>query len=429
MNYRRFGRTELQVSEIALGALEIGAKYGIGEECGDVPSEDEANALMKAALDAGITLFDTAGVYGLSEARIGKFLKGITADRPVLTSKLSCSRTDDGQILDYAAERPYPTVNACVDHMVERTLRNLGVDVLDVMQFHGVRDDGMFEDMTDALKAHVKAGRIRFIGASCAGSSIPRLVEAGGFSTVQVCYNALEQEERNRALKLAEEHDLGVLIRTPLALGVLADKVDRLDEERRQRFSPFLDELRSRLPKGMTVPEAALRFVVSSPAVSAALCGTRRAPCCLGSVACVEVTPDVCENDLGGTVLTTPGDVFNPLEPLWGFPCSFTVCNLDPLTDVIGGCCVNSTTTAPARPTVKVLLTLRRRFDAEHDAQATGDELGGEVHQDWRSRWLAARDHRQVADVYCSSGCPPERVPPLLPRAAPSLMWLIRPQH
>ena len=83
------------------------------------------------------------------------------------------------------------------------------------------------------------------------------------------------------------------------------------------------------------------------------ICGTddwctRRAPCCLGSVACVEVTPDVCENDLGGTVLTTPDDVFNPLEPLWGFPCSFTVCNLDPLTDVIGGCCVNSTTTGMA---------------------------------------------------------------------------------
>ena len=75
---------------------------------------------------------------------------------------------------------------------------------------------------------------------------------------------------------------------------------------------------------------------------------TRRAPCCLGSVACVEVAPDVCTNDLDGTVLTLPDNVFNPDEPLWGYPCTFTVCDLDPTVDVIGGCCLNNNATGLA---------------------------------------------------------------------------------
>ena len=276
MNTRRFGNTELEVSEVALGALEIGAKYGIGEECGEVPSGEEAQRLLRAAWDAGITLFDTAGAYGLSEQRIGEFLKTI-GERPVLTTKLSVRTSDDGELTDYATELPFDSVRTCVDHQVMRSLKNLGVDTVDVMQFHGPPDDdGIFHEMIAALQAHVDAGRIRFIGASCVGKHIPRLIEAGCFSTVQLCYNALEHDERTDGFALAEEHDLGLLIRCPLALGVLADKVERLDADRRARFEPFLDEFRSRLPKGMTVPEAALRFVLSSSAVTAVLVGTRR---------------------------------------------------------------------------------------------------------------------------------------------------------
>jgi len=275
MNYRRFGKTGLEVSEVALGALEVGAAYGIGEECGQVPSEPEALALFQAAVDAGITLFDTAGAYGHSEARIGRFLK-TTGERLVVTTKLNVSKGDDGQWLDYATERPYASIKACVDHQVEKSLRNLGVDAIDAVQLHGVPEREAFDEMTDALKANVEAGKIRFLGASCNAEQIPMLIEAGGYSTVQLAYNMLDQTERKKGLELAKEHGLGVLTRIPLALGVLADKVERLDAERRARFAPFLDDLRGRLPEGMTVPEAALRFVLSSPAVSACIPGTRR---------------------------------------------------------------------------------------------------------------------------------------------------------
>jgi len=275
MEQRRFGKTELQVSEVALGALEMGAKYGIGEECGDVPAEAEAHELLRGALECGVTLFDTAGIYGLSEYRIGSFLKG-GAERPVLTTKLNVRKGDDGQWLDYATEYPFPTVSECVDHQVKRSLHNLGVEAVDVMQLHGLPPEDAFDEVTEALQRHVEAGRIRFLGASCGGAQVPKLVEAGCYSTLQLQYNMLAQGERHDGLKLAQEHDLGVIIRIPLALGVLADKVERLDATRRARFTPFLDELRSRLPAGMTAPEAALRFILSHPAIAAPLVGTRR---------------------------------------------------------------------------------------------------------------------------------------------------------
>lgn len=276
MNERRLGRTELKVSELGLGALEIGAAYGIGEECGEVPGEEEAVALLRCAMESGVTLFDTAGVYGLSEYRIGRFL-ATTDWRPVLTSKLMVRRGEEGQWLDYATERPYESIGSCVDHQVQRTLRNLGVDTLDVMQLHGYpADDGdLLEGMIDALKAHVGAGRIRFLGASCTGQQVPDMVERGCFATVQLCYNLFDQSERERGLKLAADHDLGVLLRSPMALGVVADKRQRMEEARRRPFDAFLGELHSRLPEGMSVPEAALRFVLSQPAVSSALVGTR----------------------------------------------------------------------------------------------------------------------------------------------------------
>jgi aryl-alcohol dehydrogenase-like predicted oxidoreductase len=261
---------------VALGALEIGAKYGIGEECGEVPGEEEAQELLRAAWEAGITLFDTAGIYGLSEQRIGRLLRTIEG-RPVVTTKLAVRVSEGGEFQDYATERPFDSVRACVDHQVERSLENLGLDAIDVMQLHGLPgDEDVFGEMVEVLKDHVGAGRIQFLGASCGGTQVPRLIEAGCFSTVQFSYNALEQSERKGGFDLAEAHDLGVLIRSPLALGVLADKVERLDAERRARFEPNLDEFRSRLPDGMTVPEGALRFILSSPAVTSVLTGTRR---------------------------------------------------------------------------------------------------------------------------------------------------------
>jgi len=274
VNYRRFGKTELLVSEVGLGAL--GAAYGIGQESGVVPSEQEAMEVFRAAVKAGITLFDTAGAYGLSERRIGKFLRA-TGSKLVITTKLAVRPSGDGRWLDYATERAFPTVRACVDHQVEKSLRNLGVEAIDVEQLHGVPDGAVFDELTEALEANVAAGKIRFLGASCGGADVPRLIEAGCYSTVQLCYSMLDQTERSTGLRLAKEHDLGVLVRTPLALGVLADKLERLDGERRARFGPFLDELRSRLPEGMSVPEAALRFVLSSPEVSSVIPGSKRA--------------------------------------------------------------------------------------------------------------------------------------------------------
>lgn len=281
MKLRRFGKTELRVSEVGLGALEMGAQYGLGEDAARVPSEDEAIALLRDALDAGVTLFDTAGVYGLSEARIGKFLRAERpATRPVLTSKLMVTPgegAEAGKWIDYATRHPFPTVKACVDHQVRRCLHNLGVEALDVMQLHGVPEaDEPLAAMTEALTEHVRAGRIRFLGASCGGGQIDRLLKAGDYRTVQLAYNLLDQGERKKGLELARRHDLGVLIRIPLALGVLAGRTEHLSPERRQRFEPFLEDLRGRLPRGMSVPEAALRFLLTSPEISSVLVGTRR---------------------------------------------------------------------------------------------------------------------------------------------------------
>ena len=275
MQFRRLGGTDLQVSAIGLGALEIGAKYGIGEECGEIPDEEAALDMMRTAVDAGITLFDTAGNYGISEYRIGRFLA--RAEAPlIITTKLNILEGEAGQWLDYATQRPFPSIAACIDHQVRRSLANLGVEAIDVMQWHGLPAEEVFDEATEALQKHVEAGRIRFLGASCGGSQIPRLMKAGAYSSVQLSANMLDQRERNEGFALAKEHDLGVLIRSPLALGVLAGRIDRLDEQRRSRFEPFLSELAQRLPEGMSVPEAASKFLLAHDSVTSVLCGTRR---------------------------------------------------------------------------------------------------------------------------------------------------------
>ncbi len=276
MNQRRLGRTGLKVSEVGLGALELGAMYGIGEDAGQVPDEAEAIGLMQEAIDAGITLFDTAGGYGLSEARIGKFLK-VSRKRPVITTKLMVLEGDDGQWLDYATQRPSASIEACVDHQVERSLRNLGVDAIDVMQLHGLPKGELFLRMTAALQRHVDSGNIRFIGASCNGREIPMLAEHG-YSTIQISCNMLAQKEFNEGVNLAAEYDFGVLVRSPLALGVLAGRTRHMkgDDGRKKRFAPFLDALEKKLPDGMPISEAALRFLLSSPTISGVLTGTRK---------------------------------------------------------------------------------------------------------------------------------------------------------
>ena len=98
MNYRPLGKTGLEVSEVGLGALELGAAYGIGEECGQIPSDEEAAELLQAAVEAGINLFDTAGIYGLSEHRIGRFLL-TTRQRVIVTTKLNVGERN-GKKLD-----------------------------------------------------------------------------------------------------------------------------------------------------------------------------------------------------------------------------------------------------------------------------------------------------------------------------------------
>ncbi len=276
VHQRPLGETGLTISEIGLGALEMGAKYGIGEDAGEIPSEDEAIALLRTAMESGVTFFDSAGAYGLSELRIGKFLK-TTRERPVLATKLMVRPADGGRWLDYAAERPYPNVEACVDHQVERSLRNLGVGTIDLVQLHGLPEDELFDRMTAALRRHVDAGRIRVLGASCGGDAVPKLAGAG-YGSVQLACNMLDQREFKSGLRLAEQHGMGVLIRIPLALGVLAGRASHIrgPDERRRRFEPLLAELQAKLPAGMTVPEAALRFLLTSPAVTSVLTGTRR---------------------------------------------------------------------------------------------------------------------------------------------------------
>jgi aryl-alcohol dehydrogenase-like predicted oxidoreductase len=297
MDHRRLGRTGLKVSRVGLGCGNFG---GIGSDprfYGQGESEKEAFALMDRALDVGINFFDTADAYGggRSESFIGRWLKtkdASVADRVLLSSK-AFNPVGDGPN-DRGLSRRH------LKRQVERSLKRLGVERLDMFLIHEPDPETPIEETLRALDDLARAGKIHYIGAS--NVEAWRLAKALGvserngylrFEWVQNGYSLLDRSAERDVLALAAEEDLGFTPFSPLAGGWLTGKyssTERFPAGSRMTLRPepyahlrseivlgalaaFSERARAR---GVSMAALAIAWVLSHPRTTAAIVGPRR---------------------------------------------------------------------------------------------------------------------------------------------------------
>ncbi|MFJ5277875.1 aldo/keto reductase [Streptomyces parvulus] len=285
MQYRTLGRTGVQVSSLALGAMNFGS---LGRT-----TQEEATAIVDAALEAGINVIDTADRYsgGESEEMVGKAIAG-RRDDVVLATKASMPMSDDPN--HRGASRRWLVTE--LDH----SLRRLGVDHVDLYQIHRWDPATSDEETLSALTDLQRAGKIRYFGSSTFPAY--RIVEAqwaarehrlGRYVTEQPSYSLLQRGAESHVLPVTERYGLGVLVWSPLASGWLSGAVRAGREIAThrsailpERFDTSLPANRARLDAveklaaiadeaGLTLIQLALGFVTAHPAVSAALVGPR----------------------------------------------------------------------------------------------------------------------------------------------------------
>lgn len=273
MQYRTLGRTQLSVSALALGTVELGMDYGIATP-GDFgrPAEAEAIRIVHAALDAGINLIDTARAYGESEAILGKALQG-RRDHVVLATKVALHRPDGS----------LPTGDVLRSHMLttlETSLRLLQIDHVDIWQIHLVDEAvlAQHETIAAAFATARRSGKVRFSGGSFYGATTPWAALALDlFDVMQVTYSVLDQRLVDRVLPLAQEKEVGIVVRSVLLKGALTERADHLPdrlEPLRARSRQFR-QLVAAEQVGLSPAQAALAFALAHPQIGAVLVGVR----------------------------------------------------------------------------------------------------------------------------------------------------------
>ncbi len=286
MKYRTFGKTGYTVSEIGFGAWAIGGGWG---------AQDDAESVrtLHAALDRGVNFIDTAAVYGdgHSERIIGKMLKERSEDIIVATKT---PPTMPG----LWPPSPYEKVEdryseAYLRENIEQRLRNLDVECIDLLQLHTWtrawnRDPRPFE----ILQKIKQEGKIAAIGISTPEhdqNSVIDLIRDGWVDTIQVIYNIFEQEPIAEILPVAQEHNVGVIIRVAMDEGALTGKFTEQTQFEKGDFrknyfrGDRLKRVVTRVGKiqnefadsGYSMPELALKFAMSHPAVSTVIAGMR----------------------------------------------------------------------------------------------------------------------------------------------------------
>lgn len=273
MKQRTLGRTGLTINPLALGTVELGMDYGINAP-GHFgrPSEESAIRLVHAALDGGINLIDTARGYGESEAVLGKALRD-RRDQAVLATKCS-TRLPDGSKPDGAELR------ALMLSQLETSLRLLQTDFVDLWQLHYVDENeiGKAETITKVFDEVKKSGKVRWVGGSFYGAEMPAAaLQLDLFDTIQVTYSVFDQRLADRVFELAEEKNVGVIVRSVLLKGALTERADHLPDhlERLRQRSRTFRRLVAESGLSLDPAQVALAFALAQHQIHAVLMGVR----------------------------------------------------------------------------------------------------------------------------------------------------------
>ncbi len=282
MKYRRLGKTELRVSVVGVGTWQFGGEWGKTFE------QDEVDRIMARAMELGINLVDTAECYGdhLSEKLVGQAIRG-SRDQWIVATKF-------GHKYDGLFDRSGHWSADDVRQQLEDSLRALGIDTIDLYQFHSGGDEVFDqEELWQMLQDQVQAGKIRHLGISISSRremlhQVEKASEVGA-SAIQLVYNRLERLPEARILPACQEQDLGVLARVPLASGLLSGKYrpgtdfskpndvrSTKDQEKLQQQLREVEEIkRQEVPEGANMAQWALAWCLKHPAVTCVIPGCK----------------------------------------------------------------------------------------------------------------------------------------------------------
>ncbi len=285
MRYRTFGRTGWQVSDIGYGMWGLGGWTGSDDE--------ESLGSLRRAVELGCNFFDTAWAYGRghSERRLGQMVRAYPGKKLYVASKIPPKNGKWPARPEYSLGETFPP-----DHIreyVESSLRNLGLRSMDLIQFH-VWDDSWAEDQRwqTAMDDLKREGLVRAVGISInrwEPENAIRALRTGLVDAVQVIYNIFDQAPEDELFPVCRELNIGVIARVPFDEGTLTGTLT-LDSKwpegdwRNSYFGPEnlkasverAEALRPTIPVGMTLPEMALRFILSNPDVSTIIPGMRK---------------------------------------------------------------------------------------------------------------------------------------------------------
>ena len=286
MKTRTLGKSGIPVSEIGLGCWQLGGDFG---PVGD----DRARQILATARENGIDFWDTADVYGggSSERRIADYL-GESRSGVTVATKVG----RDGNLFPDGYSKDKVRAN------IEGSVRRLGVETIDLVQLHCVPSDILQAgDILAWMEDFQSAGLVRHFGASV--ETIGDALTAArhpGLVSLQIIFNLFRQDAITRLFPLAEANDVGIIVRLPLASGVLAGKMSRetvfAESDHRnynrdgkyfsqgETFSgiPFeralelVEHVRPLVPEGISMAQMAMRWLLDQPAVSTVITGATR---------------------------------------------------------------------------------------------------------------------------------------------------------
>jgi aryl-alcohol dehydrogenase-like predicted oxidoreductase len=286
MRYRKFGRTGWEVSEIGFGAWAIGADWG------HVSEADALEALHKS-IDLGVNFIDTADVYG--DGRSERLIAQVLKER----SEQVYVATKAGRRLNPHVAEGYNRQN--LTNFIERSLVNLDVEALDLVQLHCPPTEVYYTpDVFEVLDDLTKAGKIKHYGVSVEKvEEAIKAIEFPNIKSVQIIFNIFRRRPAELVFRLAQEREVAILARVPLASGLLSGKMTRHttfseDDHRNynrngqafdvgETFSGVdyetglkaVDEIRPLVPEGMTMAQFALRWILMFEPVSTAIPGAK----------------------------------------------------------------------------------------------------------------------------------------------------------
>jgi len=287
MQTRSLGRTGFEVSTVSFGAWAIGGTWG-------AVSDDESMAALRRAVELGVTLFDTADVYGdgRSEQLLARLRREVRSPFHVATK--AGRRTQP--------HGPNSYTLASLTGFIERSLKNLEADALDLLQLHCPPTDVYYmPEVFDGLDRLVAAGKLRFYGVSVERvEEALKAIEYPNVQSVQIIFNIFRQRPADLLFDRARQRRVGILARLPLSSGMLSGKMDATTRfaaddhrtfnregaafDRGETFSGVdyqvglaaVEELRALVPPGVTMAQLALAWILEHDAVTCVIPGAKR---------------------------------------------------------------------------------------------------------------------------------------------------------